>query len=269
MKLLPIIARRDLPFIIAAGLLALFAPQAEADCEAIAQYKELKSYRQPMSYVQQPSTLFGAPAGAITRETSRSGITQFKVQPGESIIRWDPKSSSIEGYVPGQVLRFTLNTPLTTYSDVSLARPLLPLATFDLVNGGGSFAVFRLPFMHSTDSRRSFLVDENGAICHHYIEDDNWSVRKDGIRTVSAPQMQIRRSEIRHSSQVLLLARIGTTVDVEWREVANDGTSTLKSQRSLDREARSPVAIGPFEILLNDVDATSITLAHATLRGRQ
>jgi hypothetical protein len=108
--------------------------------------------------------------------------------------------------------------------------------------------------------RRYFVVDESGTICRAYVENAHWEVMKRGIRESSVQSVKLVRPEKRLAQQVLALAKIGTTIDVEWREVTTDGNSQLKSKRSLDRSTRTPIAFGPFQFEIKALETDAIII---------
>lgn len=243
---------------------------AHASCDALMDYKALK-YVQGSPVIKVPSEVLGAPRRTVIDSLLGIGVER-RVAVGEAIARLEPRINSLDARAEPGLIQFTLDVfPLPTRSHIDLTRTPTAVETFDLVDGRGSFALFRLPYQSAEyqSLMRYFVVDEAGMICKPYLEEANWTVMKRGIRDSSVPSVQLTRTDKRLSQQVLALARVGTTIDVEWREVIAGGNSQLKSKRSLDRGVRGPVSIGPFQFEIKAVDGDAITVTElpAKLHG--
>jgi hypothetical protein len=248
-------------------LLSLTCRPAVASCDALRDFKELKSGRGP-AVIKVPSETLGAPRRTIIDSVLGTG-TERRVAVGEAIARLEPRINSLDAKVnPGPIL-FTVDVfPFPTKSQNDLMRNPTVEETFDLVDGRGSFALFRLPYQSAEyqSVKRYFVVDETGTICKPYLEDANWTVMKRGIRDSSVPSVQLARIDKALPQQVLALARVGTTIDIEWREVTAGGNSQLKSKRSLDRSVRGPILIGPFQFEIKSVETDAITIIELPAR---
>lgn len=248
-------------------LLSLTWHGALANCDALLDFKELKSARGP-AVIKVPSETLGSPRRTIIDSVLGTG-TERRVVVGEAIARLEPRIQSLDAKASPGLILFTLDVfPFPTKSQNDLTRNPTAEETFDLVDGRGSFALFRLPYQSAEyqSVKRYFVVDETGTICKPYLEDANWTVMKRGIRDSSVPSVQLVRIDKPLPQQVLALVRVGTTIDVEWREVTAGGNSQLKSKRSLDRSVRGPILIGPFQFEIKSVEADAITIIEFPVR---
>lgn len=240
---------------------------AYASCGALLDFKELKSGRGP-AVIKVPSETIGAPRRTIIDSVLGTGVER-RVVVGEAVARLDPRINSLDAKANPGLILFTLDVfPFPTKSQHDLTRNPTVEETFDFVDGRGSFALFRLPYQSADyqSVKRYFVVDEAGTICKPYLEEANWTVMKRGIRDSSVPSVQLTRIDKPLPQQVLALARVGTTIDVEWREVTARGNSQLKSKRSLDRSVRGPILVGPFQFEIKSVEADAITIIELPAR---
>jgi hypothetical protein len=262
----PLVSRVSRSVFLALAL-GMASSVANANCDALIDFKELKPGRVP-AVIKVPSETLGAPRRTIIDSVLGTG-TERRVVVGESIARLEPRINSLDAKVSPGLILFTVDVfPFPTKSQNDLIRNPTVEETFDLVDGRGSFALFRLPYQSAEyqSVKRYFVVDETGTICKPYLEDANWTVMKRGIRESSVPSVQLARIDKPLPQQVLALARVGTTIDVEWREVTAGGNSQLKSKRSLDRSVRGPILIGPFQFEIKSVEADTITITELPAR---
>lgn len=248
-------------------LLSLTCRPAVAGCDALMDFKELKPGRGPV-VIKIPSETLGVPRRTIIDSVLGTGAER-RVAVGEAIARLEPRINSLDAKVSSGLILFTLDVfPFPTKSQIDLTRNPTAEETFDLVDGRGSFALFRLPYQSAEyqSVKRYFVVDEAGTICKPYLEDANWTVMKRGIRDSSVPSVQLARIDKPLPHQVLALARVGTTIDVEWREVTAGGNSQLKNKRSLDRSVHGPILVGPFQFEIKSVEADTITIIELPAR---
>lgn len=105
--------------------------------------------------------------------------------------------------------------------------------------------MFRLPYLAAVyqSVMRYFVVDEAGTICRP-VSGRSWTVMKRGIRESSVQSIPLARTDKRSPQQVLSLARIGTTIEVEvarshhgWYQSAEEQTviGSQCSQSNHDR----------------------------------
>lgn len=248
-------------------LLGLTCRPAVAGCDALIDFKELKSGRDP-TVIKVPSETLGAPRRTIIDSVLGTGAER-RVVVGEAIARLEPRINSLDAKANLGLILFTLDVfPFPTKSQIDLMRNPTVEETFDLLDSRGSFALFRLPYQSAEyqSVKRYFVVDETGTICKPYLEEANWTVMKRGIRDSSVSSVQLSRVDKPLPQQVLALARVGTTIDVEWREVTASGNSQLKSKRSLDRSVRGPILIGPFQFEIKSVETDAITITELPAR---
>lgn len=248
-------------------VLAVTSSTASAGCDALLDYGALK-YGSGPAVIKVPSAVLGPARRTVIDSVLGTGVER-RVLVGEAIARLEPRINSLDVVPNPGLIQFTLDVfPLPTKSQNDLSRNPTAEETFDLVDGRGSFAVFRLPYLAAVyqSVMRYFVVDEAGTICRPYLEEANWTVMKRGIRESSVSSLPLARTDKRSPQQVLSLARIGTTIEVEWREVTANGTSQLRSKRSLDRSVRSPIMIGPFQFEIKSVEADAITLVELPAR---
>lgn len=252
---------RPLLATLSVWILTFVTSAASANCDALLDYPELKPGRGP-AVIRMPSEVLGPPRQVII--DSESGIdAERRITVGGTIIRLAPRTSTLIATTGVGVLHFTLDVfPIPTRSLNDLTRNPGAEQTFDLLDGRGGFALFRLPYQSAEYQHlmRYFVVDQAGNICRPYLENANWTVMKRGIRESSAPAVQLQRSERRLPQQVLALAKIGTAIEVEWREIGNNSTSQLKGRRTLDRDMRNPIEIGPFRFEIKTVETEAIII---------
>ena len=133
------------------------------------------------------------------------------------------------------------------------------------------FAVF--PYRLRAGTQNLLLVHESGTICKTTLaayRTKLFSIRPTGnlaLQSADPPAVRLDETARVELPESLMLANIGTTVDVELRSTQANGSSILREKRSLDPFNSNPVLIGPFEFQILKVVGKVATIKVISDRG--
>jgi hypothetical protein len=183
---------------------------------------------------------------------------------GEPIARLERYVTELRTKLPEGQSTLSLEVNATRPYSLSFRASALQLVEAIELKTGDEFGLFQIPYSDDQGGSRYFMIDGDGNVCRYLLHHNPvaYGTAKSVMPILSPTATKLSFAEVTRplAPQTLLLAGIGTTVDVELRETRPDGTSVLKERRALDRANSRPVEVGPFRIVVERVDRSTATI---------
>ena len=229
----------------------------------------------PSEYHQRRTGVYSAPSKKFVSraKAERSYVLNEErdVQIGEPIARMTNANMTVKAEPGGDGgLHLAIATITTWGQKLTLGpRDLQTVLTIDI--NDNAFALFQYHLQAGTQS--FLLVHESGEICTTTLAPYRtklFSIRPSGnltLQSADPPVVRLVETARVELPESLMLANIGTTVDVELRSTQANGSSILREKRSLDPFNSNPVLIGLFEFQILKVVGKVATIKVISDRG--
>lgn len=183
---------------------------------------------------------------------------------GEPIARLERSVKELRAKLPEGQSTLELQVNATRPYTLSFRPAALQLAEAIELKTGDTFALIQIPYSDDKGSSRYFMIDVDGNVCRYLLHHNPvaYGSAKSLMPILSPTSTRLSFVELTRPmpALTLLLAGVGTTIDVELRETKPDGSSALKERRSLDRLNARPVNIGPFHMVVERVEGATVTI---------
>lgn len=183
---------------------------------------------------------------------------------GEPIARLERSVKELRAKLPEGQSTLELQVNATRPYTLSFRPAALQLAEAIELKTGDTFALIQIPYSDDKGSSRYFMIDVDGNVCRYLLHHNPvaYGLAKSLMPILGPPATRLSFAEVTRPLPpvTLLLAGVGTTIEVELRETRADGSSILKEKRSLDRQNAHPVVVGPFQMMIERVEGAAITM---------